>query len=361
MKIKNMITVITMATVLLVMSAICFFGEKDTYSESERRALAKFPDVTVENVMNGDFAKGFEEYATDAFPKRDLFRSIKAYTRLCVFAQKDNNGIYMKDGYLSKLEYPPNDAMQEYAAELFWKIYDKNLKNNKVYFSMIPDKNMFISDLSIDYSEFEKDMTDRLTFAEGIEIKDLLSIDDYYYTDTHWKQDSIVSVAEKLAFEMGVEISGEYERVDLDVPFYGVYVGQSAMSVKPDSLSYFTNDTIKSYKITLFDGRGEKVLDSAYDMTKVTSNDPYEMYLSGNQPLVTIENPKADNDKRLVIFRDSFGSSIAPLLAEGYSETVLIDLRYINSDYLPMLVDFDGADVLFLYSTLILNSSMSMK
>ena len=251
--------------------------------------------------------------------------------------------------------------MQEYAAELFWKIYDKNLKNNKVYFSMIPDKNMFISDLSIDYSEFEKDMTDRLTFAEGIEIKDLLSIDDYYYTDTHWKQDSIVSVAEKLAFEMGVEISGEYERVDLDVPFYGVYVGQSAMSVKPDSLSYFTNDTIKSYKITLFDGRGEKVLDSAYDMTKVTSNDPYEMYLSGNQPLVTIENPKADNDKRLVIFRDSFGSSIAPLLAEGYSETVLIDLRYINSDYLPMLVDFDGADVLFLYSTLILNSSMSMK
>ncbi len=361
MKIKNKITVFSMAAVLLVLSLFCFFGEKDKYSESERRALAKFPELSVESVTSGKFSGDFEEYATDAFPLRDTFRSLKAYTRLYVFLQSDNNGIYVKDKYLSKLEYPQNGEMQNYAAELFQKIYDNNLSENKVYFSMIPDKNMFLSDLSMDYEKLESDMAEKMSYAKNIEIKDLLSEKDYYYTDTHWKQESIILVAEKLSEEMGAEISGEYRKITLDEPFFGVYTGQSALKVKPDSLTYLTNETIESYIVKVFDGTKEIALEGAYDMTKVTSKDPYEMYLSGNQPLVTIENPNSENDKRLVIFRDSFGSSIAPILAEGYSETVLVDLRYLNSDFLPMLVDFEGADVLFLYSSLILNSSMSMK
>ena len=77
--------------------------------------------------------------------------------------------------------------------------------------------------------------------------------------------------------------------------------------------------------------------------------------------MVNIRNPKNPDGKRLIIFRDSFGSSIAPLLAEGYSEIVLVDLRYINSEILGEYVDFENADVLFLYSTILLNNSLAMK
>ena len=35
--------------------------------------------------------------------------------------------------------------------------------------------------------------------------------------------------------------------------------------------------------------------------------------------LLTVDNPNARTDRELVIFRDSFGSSLAPLLLEGYS------------------------------------------
>lgn len=361
MKIKNIITVFSMASLLLILSLFCFFGKHDEYSESERRALAKFPEVTYKTVTSGEFAKDFEEYATDAFPMRDSFRSLKAYTRLYVFLQSDNNGIYVKDNYLSKIDYPQNSEMQNYAADLFQKIYDRHLAENEVYFAMIPDKNIFLADLSMDYDKLEKDMAEKMPYATTIEIKDLLSKNDYYYTDTHWKQESIVAVADMLCGEMGAEISGKYREVKVEEPFFGVYVGQSALRVEPDSLTYLTNETIENYNVTIFDGIKETDLNSAYDMSKVTSKDPYEMYLSGNQPLVTIDNPNAGNDKRLIIFRDSFGSSVAPILAEGYRETVLVDLRYLNSDFLPMLVDFEGADVLFLYSSLILNSSMSMK
>ena len=82
---------------------------------------------------------------------------------------------------------------------------------------------------------------------------------------------------------------------------------------------------------------------------------------SGNQSVVTVRNEKNTSGKRLIIFRDSFGSSIAPLFLEAYTEIVLVDLRYIPSAYLGEFVDFKGADVLFLYSTLLLNNSLSLR
>jgi hypothetical protein len=87
----------------------------------------------------------------------------------------------------------------------------------------------------------------------------------------------------------------------------------------------------------------------------------YDIYLSGAKALLTITNPNASTDKELVIFRDSFGSSISPLLIQDYKTVTLIDIRYIASDLIGNFVKFDDQDVLFLYSTLVLNSSSTLK
>ena len=100
---------------------------------------------------------------------------------------------------------------------------------------------------------------------------------------------------------------------------------------------------------------------SIYDFEKLETDDPYEFFLSGNQSVVTIKNEKSESDKRLVIFRDSFASSFAPLLSENYSEIVLIDLRYIMSDMIGEYVDFENADILFMYSTRLINNSLCMR
>ena len=63
-------------------------------------------------------------------------------------------------------------------------------------------------------------------------------------------------------------------------------------------------------------------------------------------------------NKELLLFRDSFGSSIAPLLVENYSKITLIDLRYISSMILDKYIDFKEQDVLFLYSTVVLNQNI---
>ena len=98
-----------------------------------------------------------------------------------------------------------------------------------------------------------------------------------------------------------------------------------------------------------------------YIMEKAYSKDPYEMFLSGTAPMITIENPAAKSDKELVLLRDSFGSSLAPLLAEGYKKITVVDIRYIQSSFIGNFVDFENCDVLFLYSTALLNNSLAMK
>ena len=103
---------------------------------------------------------------------------------------------------------------------------------------------------------------------------------------------------------------------------------------------------------------GEKPV---YTVDKFEGVDGYDVFASGAQAILTIESPLAQTDKELIIFRDSYGSSIAPLLLEGYSKITLIDLRYVATDFLGQFVSSTEQDVLFLYSTSILNSGMLLK
>ena len=98
-----------------------------------------------------------------------------------------------------------------------------------------------------------------------------------------------------------------------------------------------------------------------YDWKKLSGRDPYETFLSGSVSLLRIENPYAETDRELIVFRDSFGSALAPLLCRGYRTVTLVDLRYLSGAMLSRFLDFHGQDVLFLYSTLVLNNSSQLR
>ena len=356
---KNKVIVAAIASLLLGLTLWNLTGAKSDYSESERRVLARFPQISVESILSGDFADDFEDYVVDHFPKRDFWRRIKAYAKTEGLGQKDNNGLYQAKGHVSKIEYPMNVQMLDHAIQVFSKVNEQYLNDaHRVYLAVIPDKNRYLAKengyLSLDYERLSKYMRDEMDFAKYIEVSDLLEANDYYFTDSHWRQEKITDVAEHILNEMNAaNLKIQYEKVSLESPFYGVYVGQSALKCESDTINYLTSDMINNLVV---DGA-----DAVYDMKKAEGKDLYEMFLSGNQPIVTIKNPMQDNDRRLIVFRDSFGSSIAPLLAEGYSETVLVDPRYISSSMLGQFVDFEDADVLFLYSTLLLNNSLAIK
>ncbi|MBR5315167.1 MAG: hypothetical protein IKU44_00115 [Firmicutes bacterium] len=358
---NNFILVILVSLFFLSSSLWAVVADTPDYSLSERRVLASLPALDMKDILDGDFAEDFDAYATDRFPARDTWRAIKAYTAK-VLLQKDHHGLYTAKGHICKIEYPMKEPMLNRAIAIFDKIHQKYLEDNAVYLAIIPDKNCYLAPesghLSMDYESFTSYVAEGCDFAQYIEIADLLDASDYYFTDSHWRQEKILDVSDRLKEAMGISTpkstnSTNYTKKTLESPFYGVYSGQSALNITPDTIHYLTSDVI--------DAATTKGATAVYDFQKATGKDPYEFFLSGNQSIITIHSPKAQTDKRLILFRDSFGSSLAPLLLDEYSEIVMVDIRYSPVDSLADYVNFNNADVLFLYSTSMLNQATSFK
>ena len=93
-------------------------------------------------------------------------------------------------------------------------------------------------------------------------------------------------------------------------------------------------------------------------MEKINSLDKYDIYLSVATPVMKIENPEIKTGNELIIFRDSYASSLVP---SKYSKITLIDTRYISPKLLLNYIEFNNQDILFMYSTLVINNSYSLK
>lgn len=363
------------ALVWLGLTLGAWFGPDHDVSAAERRALAQMPDISVKNVLDGSFMVKFEGYTLDQFPLRDSFRTVKSLSHYYLLGHSDNNNIYIHNGYAAQQEYPLDPDSLDRAVERFTNVYGMYLADSdaKIYMVIVPDKGYYLADqagqLHVDYQALCDHMIAAMPWAQFIDINHTLSIDSYYRTDTHWRQEMLPDTATVICAEMGVSGPGAgLTGQALEQPFYGVYYGQAAVPMAPDTLYLLENEVISgcvtytgTWDAKHNTGTFVKLYDGVYDLSKADGDDLYEVYLSGSESLLRIENPNAATDRELIVFRDSFGSSIIPLLLQDYAVVTVIDIRYIQPsvlDYFPINWD---ADVLFLYSTLVLNNSETIK
>lgn len=362
-KFKNTLTVILCTALILTLTLSSLLLPKKEYSESERRLLKQFPTLSFSSLKNGSFMKGFEEYSLDSFAFRDFFRTLKAQTVLNIFGECDNNGIYSVNGHFSKLDCQTNTDSLKYAASRFSAVCDMYFENNpNIYFSVIPDKNLFLAKENgypdLDYELLCETLMSEFKKAKFIDITDTLGADSYYFTDTHWRQEKLESTAKTLLDGMGAKAFSELSCVDTGVNFSGVYSGQSALNPPAEKLYYLENEIIN--ELSVYDFEENKEI-PVYDLTAAAGRDPYEMFLGGAKSVIEITNPNGSSEKSLVLFRDSFSSSIAPLLSSSYKSITLIDIRYISPSLIKDFIPEGECDVLFLYSAAVLNSSETIK
>lgn len=367
MKIKKIISILCFVLFIFSLGIACFVKQPVQVLESERRKAAQFPEFSVEALLDKSFFSGLEDFLADQFPLRDNFRSIKAAIQLKLLGQSDNNGIYTAEGHISELDYTLNETSVENAAKKLNAIYEKYIagKDANCYYTVVPDKNYYLAEKNgypaLDYAKMIEIYTSGVNNMEYIDIFDCLTLDDYYKTDSHWKQERIAPVIRQLSEKMGFEAKpADYYTAEKLADFEGVYAPRLALrSGFADEIITLNSPATES--ATVFNLETGKTTLGVYDKSKLDSGDKYDVYLQGAAALLTVENPLAEEEKELVIFRDSFGSSLAPLMLEGYSKITLIDLRYISSQFLAEYVDFSGCDVLFIYNTQILNQSSLLK
>ena len=355
-----------LAALWLALILGAWFGPTHDISDSERRKLAQMPEITAENILSGKFMTKFEDFTLDQFPLRDTFRQLKARFHYNVLRQGDNNNIYVADGYAAKLEYPLNETSVSSAMEKFDSLYETYLAgtNCNIFASVVPDKGLYLAEANgypaMDYGALFSTVASSMDWAQFVDVSDLLTVSDYYRTDTHWRQERLHSVAKCICEAMGVSgfAAEELTQTAVERPFYGVYYGQAALPMEPETMYYLTGEVLENCTVYNFEtGKTTAV----YDMEKLRSRDLYDIYLSGAAALLEITNPAADSGKELVVFRDSFGSSLIPLLLKDYAKITVVDTRYIAPQLLEQYLQFENQDVLFLYSSLILNSSSALK
>ncbi len=347
-------------------TVFAWFSPAKELSVSERRPLKQMPDLSQLADLDRDFMEDFEDYTLDQFPLRDTFRQVKSLFHYYVLQQKDNNGIYLAGGAAAKLEYPLREQSIDRACRVFERVYQSYLADSgsRIFISVAPDKGYYLGPENgypvMDYEKMFHTLQTSLPWATYVDITDQLNADSYYRTDTHWKQPQLLGAAGKLASAMGVTVpsSDALRQETVQKPFYGVYYGQAALPMEPESIDYLTNELLESCRV--YNYETQKYTD-VYDLEKLDSRDLYDIFLSGSQSLLRIENPNAATERELIVFRDSFGSSIVPLLVQDYKTVTVVDIRYLNSSLLHNHLDFNGQDVLFLYSTLVLNNSETLK
>ena len=84
----------------------------------------------------------------------------------------------------------------------------------KAYFAAIPDKNYFLAAENgypvLDFDALCGIFADGLDFAQCVDLTPALTLDSYYRTDIHWRQEALVPAAQRLAEAMDAEISRPY-------------------------------------------------------------------------------------------------------------------------------------------------------
>lgn len=357
---KEKVTIVLFLSIIYGFFLFNFIMKDEELSFEERRHLKQFPEITISTVLDGSAFKEFETYTLDQFPFRNTFRSLKANVEYSMFQKLDNNGIYIKDNKIFKMEYPLKETNIKLFTKKVNQIYDKYLQGMNVYYMVIPDKNYYVEDehLKMDYENLYKLVRENMKELSYIEVRDLLSLEHYYDTDTHWKQEKIIPVARRLEETMiGNASNHQYEFQEYK-PFYGVYYGQAAIGGKGETLTYLINEVISQ---AFVENKTDLSFHEVYNLKELGKMDSYNVFLSGSTPFITIQNEKNKSGRELVIFRDSFASSLTPLLIDSYSKITLIDLRYMGASKLEEVITFENQDVLFLYSTMVINKSVMLK
>lgn len=323
-------------------------------SRSERRRLAQLPP------LSSGFSDKLEEYMLDQFPLREQLRTVNSLVRLYGLGQADIHGIYLQGGGAFRMDGPLQEKQVRHAAAVFSAVQETYFPSLPSHYVIVPDKNAKAetSRPRLDTETMRGIVREALPGMTEIDIWDLLSADDYYKTDPHWRQERLLPVAAAICEALGADAPGTFTEKTLS-PFYGAYYGQAALPMAPDTLTYLESADTKAAKVTGPELDGAQPV---YRPELLDGTDGYDVFLSGAQAVLTVTSPNVHNGRHLVLFRDSFGSSLAPLLLGSFERITLVDLRYISAARLADYADLsDATDVLYLCSTAVWNNGGTLR
>ena len=361
---KNKIFFAIFMTVCIVIIIVNFIWPKQTFSQEENRMLATIPRFSFESFVNGDYLNGVNDYINDHFAFRNIYLKLNSWWEVSVMGKKENNGVYIgKDGYLfEKFKYGEEEkekvknnvsAISNFA-ETMQEI------NIPTYFVLVPNSIYINSDklpknVEVpDQEEIINTVNSNVKNTKNINVTSALKEENkikplYFKTDHHMNSDGAYVVYREFcntANVQPVQIK-DFNKITVTNDFLGTFDSKAQLiNQTPDEIFVYENEINTNIKEAIYDKETTK---SIFNEEFLTGKDKYSYFLNGNNSRAIIKT-KVDNNKKLLIIKDSYAHIMSQFLCENYSEVHFLDPRYTKFDYKEYVQENGITDVLFLYN-----------
>ena len=356
-------------------SVVNAFFPKRAMSTAERRALAGFPQITLQRLLDGRFEADFEEYAKDQIMGRDALAALDASVSLGT-GNVLSSGVWIgKDGWL--IEDPEIwDGSEEIPSALEGVNRLTEDWGFEVTLAVIPEAGEILSDklpwaangrklAERSKASWETLLTEhldssvRVSDVTGVFLEDAEegraadqgtegSQDLYYHTDHHWTTYGAMKALPVILNSLGQK-AGEYELLRVCEDFQGTLAAISGVHGVKDEI-YVPAPKGRDDEPVIVRVEGETgVRTSVYSMEGLKSDDPYTVFMGGNYGKFTVTTGEAGKGKLLVL-KDSYFNCLLPMLLENFSEITVVDPRYYDGDPELLLLSMKGTPVLVCYS-----------
>lgn len=378
---KLMIALFTI--VVLAVPIATMILPKQERSENENRTLAKFPKIVNEVKLNkaenfadyisavrwdyiaerkkASYMDDIETYFSDHVAGRESW-VIASNTLDKLSGKQEINGVFATGDQmiLTFKEYDEetvNDSLD--ALDAFAEL----MGDTPVYMMLAPTAQEMNSGAMPSYGGYLSEKTfiescyKKLDKVSTIDCLSFLSghKDEYIYyrTDHHWTSLGAYYAYCSAAKSLGYSAYGlsAFNIETASSSFRGTLYSKTLdNSITPDSIDYYHLASGEpAIKISSNDGSAITEYDSLYVRSYLDEKDKYSSFTGSNTPLIEIET-NIDNDKSLLLIKDSYAHSLVPFLSKHYSKITMVDLRYINVG-LDMIIDLDDySQVLVMYN-----------
>lgn len=390
--------------VLLVFGIVSFFDKDKLISESENRTLAVKPSFSFTSLFNGKYTVDFENYYSDNFPAREFFINVngKIKDTLTRFSIGDNSDVIISvekddDDFagegidLGNKEQTtkPDEGMKDNTAA----VTPDDQASVKGSIILSGDRAMEIYTYSEKAADRYTSIINKVAAAmpEDVKFYSLVAptaVEFYgtktYRTGVYSQRDAIQKIYGKLddsiekidAYSALVEKSDEYIyfRTDHHWTARGAYYAYTSFCKQAEltapKISSFTTHNIDGFVGSLYRSsqaeslkknpdyvecfelqvEAENMVYNSAEMKdgiktyivakKVSGDNKYLAFISGDQPLEKITT-NITNGKKILVLKESFGNAFIPFLCNNYQEVYVVDPRQIDM-YLPTFVEENG-------------------
>lgn len=362
-----------LAVILAVPAGTLLFSKNNTSAYYENRALAEWPEITAEGILDGSLAQSLETWYSDHAPGRATLLKMDTFLSMDVLHRPVVNDIVTTEDvllpFLDYSEYTPAayEATVSSMSEPFSKLNQYiEETGGSFYFVGFPEQRIYFEDEFPDYlnnHENEAEAADTI-FREALEDEGIAFLDmgevyddlghptDYYSTvDHHYNYygayaayRSILDTLAADGWDLPVLTEEDFTFRELPNPYIGsrnrkLYnlwpnEDRAVIAELKDPIAYTRYDNGELSDKPLY------VLPAAEELPTT-----YNLYMGGDFAETILETNRPELPDVLV-FGDSFTNALETLLYTSFDEMRSLDLRHYTdktlrdyiTDYQPDIV-----------------------